>query len=353
MGSHGRPLLVLGAGPPERRRSVVPDRHARRRHHASSSSCCASAGWSLWAVQSATALERPRPRPRRGPQRARCGACSPGRSPTCRHLAPSSRWPSSGTSAARSRGMLGRVRFAAPAAAAHRDAGRRRGRCSTSPRPAWRRSSSRCFLIFIAEYPYVRFFFGIPAWAIGAVIVGIQLLQYLGLGEEERIVLLFITIAVAALVGRAAWVSPRACRGSPRSRSRIGWRRQEPAALGTSRWRRRRRRPLVGVVPWRPDAGRAAPPATDAQRPRPGRARHAARQDLRQRHGRPDRRREAPPQRAQQAPPQSSLSQRVTPPTTAGGGSGRCGCARRSPRARGCPRRRSCRRRCRPPARGR
>lgn len=59
------------------------------------------------------------------------------------------------------------------------------------------------FLIFIAEYPYTRFFFGIPAWAIGAVIVGIQLLQYLGLRETERIVVLFVTIAVAALTARS------------------------------------------------------------------------------------------------------------------------------------------------------
>ena len=59
------------------------------------------------------------------------------------------------------------------------------------------------FLIFIAEYPYVRFFFGIPAWAIGAVIVGIQVLQYLGLSQEDRLVLLFVTIATAALTARS------------------------------------------------------------------------------------------------------------------------------------------------------
>jgi hypothetical protein len=59
------------------------------------------------------------------------------------------------------------------------------------------------FLVFIAEYPYVRFFFGVPAWAIGAVIVGIQILQYLGFRETERIVLLFVTIAVAALTARS------------------------------------------------------------------------------------------------------------------------------------------------------
>ena len=41
------------------------------------------------------------------------------------------------------------------------------------------------FLVFIAEYPFARFFFGIPAWAIGAVIVGIEVLQLLG-DRDER-----------------------------------------------------------------------------------------------------------------------------------------------------------------------
>lgn len=59
------------------------------------------------------------------------------------------------------------------------------------------------FLVFVAEYPYARFFFGIPAWAIAAVIVGIQVLQYLGYRETERIVLLFATIAVAGLTARS------------------------------------------------------------------------------------------------------------------------------------------------------
>jgi membrane associated rhomboid family serine protease len=59
------------------------------------------------------------------------------------------------------------------------------------------------FLVFIAEYPYTRFFFGIPAWAIGAVIVGIQVLQYLGYDETERLILLIVTIAVAALTARS------------------------------------------------------------------------------------------------------------------------------------------------------
>lgn len=59
------------------------------------------------------------------------------------------------------------------------------------------------FLVFVAEYPFARFFFGIPGWVIGAVIVGIQVLQYLGYRETERIILLFVTIAVAGLTARS------------------------------------------------------------------------------------------------------------------------------------------------------
>jgi membrane associated rhomboid family serine protease len=59
------------------------------------------------------------------------------------------------------------------------------------------------FLVFIAEYPTARFFFGIPAWAIGAVIVGIQLLQYIGLRDRDGLILMLVTIVVAALSARA------------------------------------------------------------------------------------------------------------------------------------------------------
>ncbi len=59
------------------------------------------------------------------------------------------------------------------------------------------------FLVFVAEYPFARFFFNIPAWAIGAVVVGIQVLQYLGNRDRNSIILLFVTIAVAALTARS------------------------------------------------------------------------------------------------------------------------------------------------------
>jgi len=59
------------------------------------------------------------------------------------------------------------------------------------------------FCLFVAEYPNVRFFFGIPAWVIGAVFVGIEVLQLIGLRQNERIVLLFVSLLTAALAGRA------------------------------------------------------------------------------------------------------------------------------------------------------
>lgn len=58
------------------------------------------------------------------------------------------------------------------------------------------------FCVFAAEFPNVRFFFGIPAWVIAAIIVGIEILQLSGLRESERIVLLFVSLGTAALVGR-------------------------------------------------------------------------------------------------------------------------------------------------------
>ena len=52
------------------------------------------------------------------------------------------------------------------------------------------------FLLFVAEYPFVRFFFGIPGWVIGAVILGIEVLQLLGDRNEPGIVFLVVALAV-------------------------------------------------------------------------------------------------------------------------------------------------------------
>ena len=89
------------------------------------------------------------------------------------------------------------------------------------------------FCVFVAEYPNVRFFFGIPAWILGAVFVGIEVLQLLGLRQTERIVLLFVSLVTAALAGRAfgllgeyTWIPKLAGGGSrpsgrPRPRAKV------------------------------------------------------------------------------------------------------------------------------------
>ena len=59
------------------------------------------------------------------------------------------------------------------------------------------------FALFAAEYPDLRFWGGIPAWVFAAVIIGIEILQLTGLRQSERIVLLLVSLATAALVGRA------------------------------------------------------------------------------------------------------------------------------------------------------
>lgn len=81
------------------------------------------------------------------------------------------------------------------------------------------------FCLFVAEYPHVRFFFGIPAWVFAAVIVGIEVLQLTGLRQSERIILLFVSLATAALAGRSmgllseySWI-PRLAGGGSGSRS--------------------------------------------------------------------------------------------------------------------------------------
>ena len=88
------------------------------------------------------------------------------------------------------------------------------------------------FLLFVAEYPYVRFFFGIPAWAVGAVILGIEILQLLGsrdygIDSEKRILFLFVTLAVTALTARTMgllsnlpWVPALPIGGNRTSRAR-------------------------------------------------------------------------------------------------------------------------------------
>ena len=129
------------------------------------------------------------------------------------------------------------------------------------------------FLLFVAEYPFVRFFFGIPGWVIGAVILGIEILQLLGDRNEKGIVFLFVALAVAAitarsmgLLGNYPWVPAVPIGALGRSRAASAVEVQAARSPAQQRWRRRRRRSVDGIEPERSD--RDAAPASAAQRRR-------------------------------------------------------------------------------------
>lgn len=58
-------------------------------------------------------------------------------------------------------------------------------------------------LIFIAEYPHIRFFFGIPAWVLGLVYVVTDILQISGSGANDQLLFYLTSLAIAALAARA------------------------------------------------------------------------------------------------------------------------------------------------------
>jgi membrane associated rhomboid family serine protease len=110
------------------------------------------------------------------------------------------------------------------------------------------------FLLFVVEYPFARFFFGIPAWVVGAVILGIDVLQLLGDRNERGVAFLFVALAVAALTARSMgllsnlpWVPVL-----PLGRFGSGVRRQRPSR---QRPRRSGRGGDVVAGPWTSSRG--------------------------------------------------------------------------------------------------
>ena len=75
------------------------------------------------------------------------------------------------------------------------------------------------FLLFVVEYPFVRFFFGIPAWAIGAVILGIEILQLLERAQREGDRCSCSWSSPWRRSRRARWACCSTCRGFRRCRS--------------------------------------------------------------------------------------------------------------------------------------
>jgi membrane associated rhomboid family serine protease len=58
-------------------------------------------------------------------------------------------------------------------------------------------------LIFIAEYPTIRFFFGIPAWVLGLVYVVTDLLQISADGTGDQLLFYLTSLVIAAFAARA------------------------------------------------------------------------------------------------------------------------------------------------------
>lgn len=58
-------------------------------------------------------------------------------------------------------------------------------------------------LIFVAEYPDIRFFFGIPAWVLGAVYVVTDILQISGSRATDQLILYLVSLVIAAFAARA------------------------------------------------------------------------------------------------------------------------------------------------------
>ena len=96
-------------------------------------------------------------------------------------------------------------------------------------------------LLWIAEYPRRPFFFGIPAWIVGAVLVALQVLSYIAIRDLAGLASLVVTFFVAAVVARRfgllsdlSWLPGR--RGSaPRIRQGGGVRAPQASAPRTPR----------------------------------------------------------------------------------------------------------------------
>ena len=58
-------------------------------------------------------------------------------------------------------------------------------------------------LVFIAEYPNLRFFFGIPAWVLGVIYVLTDVLQITGARAGDRLLFYVISLAIAAVAARS------------------------------------------------------------------------------------------------------------------------------------------------------
>jgi len=96
-----------------------------------------------------------------------------------------------------------------------------------------------CFLAYVLLYPSARSFFNIPLWVLGAVFLGIDVLQLLGLRAYREMVFLFVVCGIAVLTmsmfgltAHLSWLPTRKARpGGPARTGRTKGRRKGKAKL--------------------------------------------------------------------------------------------------------------------------
>jgi membrane associated rhomboid family serine protease len=95
------------------------------------------------------------------------------------------------------------------------------------------------FVVFVFENPRMPFFFGIPAWILAVVIVGIDVLQRLGSRQSESLIVYLASIATALLAARAfgmlndyPWMPKIPVPGRGRKRSKQRKSVSRPAGVG-------------------------------------------------------------------------------------------------------------------------
>lgn len=127
------------------------------------------------------------------------------------------------------------------------------------------------FVLFIAHNPRVPFFFGIPAWVVGAILVAAEFLQRIGNRQFEQLWVTLVALGMALLIGRAyglaselTWIpnlAPNAGRRRPASRrtqrSRAPKARKQKSSQGGSKGRSKGRSKSnspssVVTGPWAP-----------------------------------------------------------------------------------------------------
>ena len=115
-------------------------------------------------------------------------------------------------------------------------------------------------LVWIAEHPHARFFFGIPAWLLGVVLVAIPVLQMLGTGQLLLLLHLLLGLVLAAVVARAFGLLsevefiPKLAGAGPRRAPR------RPSGRASRRQRRSGGPGSVVAGPW---AGSSSPVSSD------------------------------------------------------------------------------------------